>query len=395
MRLLVVILLLFLTLGCVSEQTSSPEIKEIKRFLNISKFTILEEKETIIKGEKNFDENSANKSLEKQLSYNFEPNQSLIIFFIDVSYNYSYLHELKNPKRHGEAILLKKGDADILIDSGVEERANYLIDFLFKVGVDDIELYIATHGRKENYGGMRAVFGNFSVETLMWNNFTGDDENYYNLIENLSKKVKRVIIADYLMNFSINGIDFIVLNPKQNEKFLSIDNDGIVLKIIDRNFCLLTTGDITAGAQLRLSNDRNIEKNISLQCKVLQIPNYGLGAGSGNIDIFLDRVKPTFAVITGSFFDPYRERQTIISKLKIRNIDYFSTFDSKEEKTNIVKIKTNGEDIFISNFDDEREEIEIEDEEAEGNQANISEDEDEEEAEGNQTNITENEEEEE
>jgi competence protein ComEC len=319
-------LLLALMMGCSGQQAQNANVQSgptgVK--LLISPITVVENKETVVTGE-TIVVPIGNATVNQTIPYyTYEPNKTLFVFFMNTTYISDWSQNATN-ERQGESILIKKGDANILIDAGPREAAGQLVSFLQQRGVGNIALLISTHARPENYGGMDAVFGNFTVQQFMWNGQSFADQDYLELVQKAQSKSGRVIVADYLYQTSINGIDFQAINPQNGSgKFYNIDNDGIVLRITDRNFCLMTTGDIAYGAQAAISTDPRINP----RCDILQIPNYGLGQGTSNIDMLLLKVAPKSAIITGSYFDPANERYTIEEKLKLKGIAYYETFFS-------------------------------------------------------------------
>ncbi|VVB97905.1 Uncharacterised protein [uncultured archaeon] len=319
-------LLLMLLMGCPGQQqpatnnTAGPGTVKVV----ISPITVVEEKETVVTGDTVIIPGTNQTDNRSIPYYTYEPNKSVFVFFMNTTNIKDWTQNATN-ERHGEAILIKKGDANILIDAGPRQTSSQLINFLRERGVDNLALLISTHAREENYGGMDALLGNMTVQQFMWNGEQVDDPAYAAIVEKATAKAKRVIIADYLYQTSINGINFMVINPQNgSNRFFDIDNDGIVLRITDRDFCLMTTGDIAYGPQTKIANDANINP----RCAILQIPNYGLGQGTSNIDLFLLKVAPGTAIITGSFFDPAKERYTIEEKLRLQGINYYETFFS-------------------------------------------------------------------
>lgn len=310
----------------------------------ISPVKVVEEKETIVTGDSTITRPNGTPFINRTIpDYAYEPEKNLFVYFINVTYIKDWSANATN-ERQGEAILLKKGDADILIDAGPRQASQELVNFLLSRGVDDLELLVSTHPREENYGGMEAVFGNLTVEQFMWNGDSNNDPEYQSLIEKAGVLSGRVIQTNYLYSTEINGINLTVINPRDGaDRFFHPDNDGIVLKIVDRDFCLMTTGDIAYGAQTRIAD----AKDFSPRCRVLQVPNYGLGQGSSQIDLFLVKVAPETAIITGSYFDPDNERYSIEEKLSLRGIAYYEAFQ-RNQTLNGQKINASVRTLRIS-----------------------------------------------
>ncbi|MBU0586016.1 hypothetical protein KJ780_00735, partial [Candidatus Micrarchaeota archaeon] len=164
------LVLSFFLLGCTQDNTPTinPFAPTTQVELNVSPITIIEDRELIVYNPY-IAPNITNTTNKTVPDYTFEPEKDLFIFFINATVAPNVAYEVLN-EYQGESILIKKGDADILIDSGVETTSTFLVNFLKNKGVDDIELYVSTHARPTNYGGMQAVFDNFEVEQFLWNN---------------------------------------------------------------------------------------------------------------------------------------------------------------------------------------------------------------------------------
>lgn len=338
--------------GCLgNSQQSGNENTGAKTKMIISPVTIISEKETILAGGNvSANRNRTNDTLINQTvpNYKFEPNKTLFIFFINATYSESQLSTTTGNERHGEAILLKKGDADILIDTGTVQSSIELVNFLKQKGVDDIELLVLTHPRPENYGAANLILDNFEVEQVMWNGDSFGDKDYEMILDKAKNKSRKVFVTSYLMQLDINGINLLVLNPRNHsERSFAIDDDGIVLKIIDRNFCLMTMSDTGYWARMKIL----ISEEIDPKCTVLHIPNYGFGVGISNVHLFLSKVTPKSAIITGSYYtDQYRNRVAMHKILAENNIPYYETFiiNKTSASTRILRITIDGYNYSIS-----------------------------------------------
>jgi competence protein ComEC len=220
------------------------------------------------------------------LQYESTPDANLGVFFIDVG----------GPGLHGDAILIKKGDLDVLVDAGPAEKSGKVVDFLHEHGVDDIEVLVSTNGDPRHYGGMDAVSDAFAIEELWWSNDTLDDPSYKAVAERMSAKARYVKEVEEGFTAELNGINFTALNPPTTDRFDDVNNDAIVMRLDDRNFSLLLTSGIQTGAQGRLINERKSD----IQTQIIQAPYYGVGSGTSNIGLFLITAKPKMMVISGS-----------------------------------------------------------------------------------------------
>jgi len=222
----------------------------------------------------------------KELEYEYTPDALFGVYFIDVG----------GPALHGDAILIKKGDCDILIDAGSAQKGPKVVDFLKSRGVDDIEVLISTTADPRRYGGISAVSEKYRVEEFWWGGSDFEDFDYAAVANGMEGKVKTVRTVQDGFASDVNGIRFTALNPSVSDRFDDLNNDAVVLRMDDRNFSILFTSNIQTGAQGRLVNQKAGE----IQAELIQAPNYGVGTGTSNIGIFLLTAKPKAMIVTGS-----------------------------------------------------------------------------------------------
>ena len=264
--------------------------------------------------------------------YTFAPNERFAVYFINVG----------KDELQGDAILIKKGDFDMLVDTGNARSNGKVVDFLKSKGVDDIEVLVSTNPDPQRYRGMQAVLDEFGVEEFWWSGKIYGDSSYDALVKEVNDqniKMREVKRGDAE---TLNGLKVEVLNPSATKSFNDRDNDAIALKITENDFCVLLTGDILGGAQGELVND----PKINLRCNILEMPGYGLGRATAQIDYLLLKVKPNDVVFSGSSDDPSQDvkgtRFVTYEKLRLRNITYYENY-----KNGTVRIQSDGTNYAI------------------------------------------------
>ena len=241
--------------------------------------------------------------------YAQNPNADLEVYFINVGQR----------NVQGDAILIKKGDVDILIDAGPDISEKDLVDFLYEKGVDDIEVLVSTHDDPEHYGGMKYVSEKFPIGEI-WRSTEGSS-SYSTYLNSLGAEgVKEVWQGD---TEDINGMVFTVLNPVRGEdRFYDPTNDGVVLKLEDRGLCVLFTGDILYPAQQLVAPQ-------AVDCQIVQFPNHGMSSGLAHIDYFFDQIEPDVVVISGGPEDWTKSRITLTEKAELRDIVVLENYDGE------------------------------------------------------------------
>ncbi len=275
--------------GCIGGgQTTPPPAENKTNESNNTGVNIIIEEQKNQTAEKNeTEEKPPEKPPEtKELEYTYDPGQKFGIYFIDVG----------GVGMQGDAILLKKGDCDILVDAGSAEKGNRVVDFLRSHEVDDIEVLISTNADPRHYGGITAVADKYRIEEFWWNGETFSDTDYATVVSRMNGSVKTVRRIGEGFSADLNGFNLTALNPPAADTFDDVNNDAIVMRVVDRNFTMLLTSGVQTGAQGRLVN----QKTEGIKTEIMQAPYYGVGSGTSNIGVMLITAKPKIMIISGS-----------------------------------------------------------------------------------------------
>lgn len=258
------------------------------------------------------------------IEYEEAVNENLFVYFISVGYG----------DTQGDAILVKKGDFDMVVDGGPVAKKYDVVNFLLGKGVDDIEVLVSTHDDPEHSGGLAYIGEQFRVGEV-WRPEEGS-EAYGQMLEGINAEngVKYMGLGNERI---FNGMHVTVVNPiVGGERFFDTDNDGIVLRIEDRGFCTLLTGDIDSGAQTKVLMD-------SEPCEVVQAPWHGMSEGLYSLDFLFDTLEPEAFVISGSSSDWTDTRQTLFNKAAVRGIPVYANYEGSA-----AKITFNGNEFAVT-----------------------------------------------
>jgi len=258
------------------------------------------------------------------VEYTENVNDNLFVYFITVGYG----------DTQGDAILVKKGEFDMVIDGGPVENKHKVVNYLFGKGVDDIEVLVSTHDDPEHSGGLSYIGENFHLGEV-WRPKEGSGA-YGAMLEAIGAEhgVKYMGKGDERI---FNGIHVLLENPEpSDERFFDPDNDAIVMRLEDRGFCILLTADIDGSAQTVILMD-------SEPCEVVQMPWHGMSEGLSNLDYFFDKLEPRDVIISGSSKDWTNSRQTLYNKAALRDIAVYENYEG-----DAAKVTFNGEDYAIT-----------------------------------------------
>ena len=218
--------------------------------------------------------------------------KNLMMTFIDVGHGDSILLEFPRGKR-------------MLIDGGglYEDRfdigKNVIAPFLWKKKIQRIDTLVLTHPDPDHFKGLKFIASQFSIGQFWDNGLKGESESYRQLEEILSsKKIERLSLNEASPFQMISGVEISFLNPpvlnsiqRKGSMHWDLNNSSLVMKLQFKNVSVLFTGDIGREAE-----ERMLRKGYPLRAEILKVPHHG--SSSSSSPLFLQRVKPSYAILS-------------------------------------------------------------------------------------------------
>jgi competence protein ComEC len=143
------------------------------------------------------------------------------------------------------------------------------------------------------------IASQFSIGQFWDNGFQTDSEPYLQLRKILKeKKIQTQSIHEETPLQIINGVEISVLNPpvankiqRRDRNFWNLNNSSLVMKLRFKNVSVLLVGDIGKEAE-----EQMLRKGFPVKADILKIPHHGSSSSSSLL--FLERVKPIYAVLS-------------------------------------------------------------------------------------------------
>jgi competence protein ComEC len=207
---------------------------------------------------------------------------------------------------HGDSILIEfpKGKKMLIDGGGLYENRfdigkNVIAPFLWKKKIRRIDTLVLTHPDPDHLKGLNFIASQFSIGQFWDNGYQTQSEPYLQLKKILSeKKIEIGSLNEETSPQIINGVKCSVLNPpawnatqRKVQHLWDLNNSSLVMKLQFKNVSVLLAGDIGKEAEVRI-----LRSGCALRADILKIPHHGSSSSSSLL--FLDRVKPTYAILS-------------------------------------------------------------------------------------------------
>ena len=196
----------------------------------------------------------------------------------------------------GDAILIQKGNQQVLVDGGPSPQA-------LTLGLGDkmpfwdrtIELVILTHPHADHITGLVEVLQRYKVKQVLYPDLDYESPLYEEWLRLIKERDIKFTLTQAGQEIDLgDGVIIKVLNPKTpplTGTESDIDNNGVVLRLSLGRVSFLLTADIEQAAESKL-----IEQRAELASTVLKVGHHG--SDTSTTPQFLAVVDPKVAIIS-------------------------------------------------------------------------------------------------
>lgn len=217
----------------------------------------------------------------------------------------------------GDAFLLKlPGDGYYLCDTGKAEDYPIISRLLRQKGVDSLKGIFLSHGHKDHTGSLEAVLTDFPTECIY---LSAADSVTYESID------VTALAAEYGASLvPLSGGETLQLGAAKVHVWIpekvykkKDNNNSMVLRFCYGKTAFLMTGDMEKKAEARL-----LKSGWEISADVLKLGHHGKTDSTGKE--FLEKVKPQYGIITGSWEEsPESMNEEIAERLKECGVQAF------------------------------------------------------------------------
>jgi beta-lactamase superfamily II metal-dependent hydrolase len=206
----------------------------------------------------------------------------------------------------GDATLIQTpGGKNILIDGG--ETGSGIVQYLQGLGIQRIDLMIATHPHSDHIGGLVQVLEAFPVAKVVTNGQPHTTLVYERFLDGIITAQAEYVEVRRGDIISIDGLNLDVLHPVAPTDS-DLNENSLVLKFTYNQTTFLLMGDAEATAEASL-----LSSGLSLKADILKVGHHG--STSSSTQSFLKAVSPKLAIYSAGVNNQYNHPapQTIAS----------------------------------------------------------------------------------
>jgi len=229
----------------------------------------------------------------------------------------------------GDAILLRSGKENILIDAGNLISGYKVAKYLEKMKIKKLDYLIITHPHPDHFGGVFFILQMFNVDKLYDNGqeFSPEETpDFYRWYEELFRQKENYKILKAGDILSVGEWELEILWPPEPPEFFPDFNiSSLMIKVkptittVNGSFSCLLAGDLITPAENEL-----LRRGKDLRSDVLKVGHHGSDDATSNK--FLQAVSPEIAIISVNKDNirGYPAKETI-EKLEKANIKIYRT----------------------------------------------------------------------
>jgi competence protein ComEC len=196
----------------------------------------------------------------------------------------------------GDAILIQTPDGKtVLIDGG--EADSGIVSQLQNLGVQRIDLMIATHPHSDHIGGLAQVLQSFPVAKVATNGEAHASSVYEHFIDGIIAAQAEFVDVRRGDVISLGGIDFHILNPENNTNS-DLNENSVVVQFAYGQTTFLMMGDSGADTESAL-----LSAGLPLKADILKVGHHG--STSSSTRAFLNAVQPKIALYSAGINNQY------------------------------------------------------------------------------------------
>lgn len=233
-----------------------------------------------------------------------------------------------------DSILLEFNGHFALVDGGNNADGADVVTYLQLLGVQKLELVVATHPHEDHIGGLYDILSLIPTDAIWSPEIEGNSNAIRNFLEVVSDQGKKLQQPKVGQVFQLGGASITVLGPVK--EYSEVNNQSIVLMVQFGDTRFLLAGDME-----RIAENDLVESGADLKADVLKVGHHGSENATGYI--FLREVMPKYAVISCGKDNAYgHPHEDPLSRLRDAEVIVLRT-----DECETIVARSDGKDIYF------------------------------------------------
>lgn len=210
--------------------------------------------------------------------------------------------------------------------------------YLLSRSIRRLDIVASTHQHDDHAAGLIAVIDNFRPREL-WAGATPNGSIWRSLEASARRQGTAVRTWRRGMKTTIAGVDVEVLapSPEYEAKQIPTNNDSLVLRFTYGQHCFLATGDAERPSEFQMLDTVT-------PCQILKVGHHG--SKTSSTGVFLDAVKPLFALISAGHENIFRHpHPDVVHRLEERGVAVM-----RSDEWGLVTIRSDGRRLDIQTW---------------------------------------------
>ncbi|TCZ79942.1 MBL fold metallo-hydrolase [Paenibacillus albiflavus] len=205
----------------------------------------------------------------------------------------------------------------MLIDTGDIDKEAIMMKHLKDYQINRIDILVLTHAHADHIGTASAIINNFDVGKIYMPKVGNTTKTYETLLKTIQNKKLKVTTAKAGIKLDWDEQVQVEMVAPVKANYEDLNDTSAVLKVTYGENSFLFTGDAE-----RESEKDMLNLKADLSANVLAVGHHGSNTSSTNA--FLDKVKPTYAVIQVGADNKYgHPTDATLNRLSKKNIKVF------------------------------------------------------------------------
>lgn len=218
----------------------------------------------------------------------------------------------------GDSILIQDEDTTLLIDAGDNGYEDFVVDYLKKQKIENLNHVIGTHPHADHIGGLDAVINEFTVDNFYMPKVSHTTKTFEDVIKAVKSNNLKITAPVPGTKITLDTAVITILAPNSSA-YDDLNDYSIVVKVDYEDTSFLFTGDAEG-----ISEQEMLDNEYDLSSDLLKVGHHG--SSTSTTPAFLEKVNPKYAVISAGQDNRYgHPNKETMEKLEEKNIKVYRT----------------------------------------------------------------------